>query len=64
LTKIIDKIKPTQAILTTLYHNQASNTPTDKVDEANTIIRALAKERNIPLIDIEKDNTVATSDLA
>lgn len=64
LIKIIDKISPTQAILTTLYHNGASNTPSDKVDEANTIIRALAKLKNIPLIDVEKDNTVAINDLA
>jgi len=55
MKKIIEKVKPTQAILCTLYYNNDPNTPNEGVDKINKAIREIASEQNIPLIDIQKD---------
>ena len=64
VSKIIEKIKPTQPILCTLYYNTYAATPNTEVDKINKAIRELAIEKNLPLIDIQKDNVVWVNDLA
>ncbi len=64
VSKIIEKIKPTQPILCTLYYNTYAATPNTEVDKINKAIRELAIEKNLPLIDIQKDNVIWVSDLA
>lgn len=63
IRSIIDKISPTQCILTTLYYNNDPQIPNSEVDKANTILKKIASEKNLPIIDVQKQAAISTADI-
>jgi hypothetical protein len=62
LEGIITKLKPTQAVLSTLvYSKDKTDLPDAEVDRVNGVIREVALEQKCPLIDQFKD--IKTTDL-
>ncbi len=63
LEAIRDEIAPVQLVLTTLqYYSDKIMVPDSKVDGVNTIIRDFAQENWLPVIDINKNVILASSD--
>ena len=63
MRSIVDKINPTQCVLTTLYYNNDPQIPNTEVDKANSILKKIASEKSLPIIDVQQQAAISKADI-